>query len=537
MTISARDARHLERLITELSQPAAYELGGGSGVQVVVLQTHISVVFLVGEHAYKIKKPVELSFLDYVSLEERRRYCGEELRLNRRLAADIYLDMLPIVETPDGLRVGGPGPAIEYAVRMQRIPDECLLGNRIAAGQDCRSIIDVVARRLAEFHAVQPRGPAVRETAGFACVARNARDNFEETRAHVGDLIDSKLHSRLATLVEESLARHRPCIEARARDDRACDAHGDLRLEHVAWFPDRPSPHDLQIIDCVEFNERFRYADPISDTAFLVMDLLAASEPELARHLKTAYVEASGDREGESLWPFYIAYRSMVRAKVRGFQACDALLPELARARARVLARRHYLVALAALEPPDARPALVLIGGLPGVGKSTLARALALSCKFEVLQSDRVRKELAGVVDGAAAASFGTGIYTPEHTTRTYDECRRRAESILMRGQRCIIDANFALSALRRPFLEIGKALAVPIVFLQVQLSQPETERRLRQRHCDVSDADVEIHRRQAALWQEPTEFSQTRRACIDAMDSQAALDAARRELEVRGLA
>jgi predicted kinase len=257
------------------------------------------------------------------------------------------------------------------------------------------------------------------------------------------------------------------------------------------------------IIDGIEFHERFRHADPVADVAFLVMDLEAIGQHGLASAFADAYFEASGDLEGRDLLPFYTSYRAAVRGKVEGLKAAE---PEIAaddRARAMEKARARWLLALGALEAESERPCLILVGGLPGAGKSTLARGLAELGGFTVIRSDVVRKELAGVAPAASSsAATRQAIYTPEWTEHTYAECLRRAEGELFEGRRVLVDATFAVEAKRRLFLEAGDRWGVPATLLVCQADPLVVEKRLRERKGDASDADWSIHLQAAAAWE-----------------------------------
>ena len=235
-------------------------------------------------------------------------------------------------------------------------------------------------------------------------------------------------------------------IEERADRGVPCDGHGDIRLDHVYLFRDSRPPDDLAIVDCIEFNLRFRAADPIADMAFLVMDLMRHGHPELAYSFRDAYLAATGDAQGARLVPFYVAYRAAVRAKVNGIKVGSNELSASARIKAERDACAQWLLALSSLEEPGRRPCLVLVGGLPGTGKSTLARELAANAGFEVIRSDEIRKELArrpDAPDNEAAGTYASGIYTPEWTDRTYDECFARADAAVFEGKRVIVDASF----------------------------------------------------------------------------------------------
>jgi aminoglycoside phosphotransferase family enzyme/predicted kinase len=495
----------LAPLIAALSQPRAYP----DPVDVVeVRQTHISVALLAGRWVYKIKKPLRLGFLDYSTLERRRHFCEEEVRINRRLAPAVYVGVVAVAEQDGLVRVEGPGAVVEWAVKMVRLPAEATLRACLERGEvgPDRLVAVAVARHLAAFHARAERSPAIAGSARFAAVARNARDNFTEAADNdqVRTTVSRAVFERLKMLTEAALERLHDTIEARAARGVPCDTHGDLRLDHVYLLPrDAGAAPEIVIIDAIEFNERFRHADPVADMAFLVMDLEAAGAHGLASAFADAYFEASGDFEGQDLLPFYTAYRAAVRGKVEGLKSAA---PEVAaddRTRAEQKARARWLLALGALEAAPLRPCLLLVGGLPGTGKSTLARGLAERAGFTVIRSDLVRKELADVSAAASGSSaFGHGIYTPEWTDRTYTECLRRAGAELFEGRRVLVDATFAAEARRRLFLDAARGWGVPGMLLVCRADEAVIEKRLRDRKDDASDADWAIYQQAASEWE-----------------------------------
>jgi predicted kinase len=303
-------------------------------------------------------------------------------------------------------------------------------------------------------------------------------------------------------LTETELTRLGPVIEARARRGIPRDTHGDLHLDHVYYFPDREPPADLVIIDCIEFNERFRYADPVADMSFLAMDLRFHGRDELARAFSDAYFRSAQDEEGRGLLSFYTAYRAAVRAKVEGFELVEKEISADERALALSRSRGHWLLALGVLEEPARRPCLVLIGGLPGSGKSTLAADLAAHAGFDVIRSDLVRKELAGVERVSAPCPFGEGIYSAQWNDRTYGECLQRSMSLLFQGRRVIIDASFREEKRRRAFIDTAARWGVPVLFLVCRANADVIRQRLLARKNDVSDADWAVYEQAAAAWQ-----------------------------------
>ncbi|HKB05479.1 MAG TPA: AAA family ATPase [Gemmataceae bacterium] len=509
----------LPELLTALSDPAAYP----RPAQVDVRQTHLSAVFLVGDTVYKVRKPVNLGFVDFTTLEKRKRDCDEEVRLNRRLAPSVYRGAVPITRGGGRVKVGGSGEPIEWAVEMVRLPDEATLKERLARDEVTVPQIENIARRIAEFHRAAQRGEHVSRYGRFDVVAGNARENFIQTAGHVGLTVRRPVYDRCRELTERVLTDLKDVIEARAARGVPCDTHGDLHLSHVYLFPDRPPPDDLVIIDCIEFAERFRFADPVADIAFLVMDLAYHGRPELAPICVDTYFAASGDDEGRRLLPFYVAYRAVVRAKVKGMAAQESEVAEEQRTRMRAEAQAHWLFAFGTLEEPARRPVLALVGGLPGTGKSTLARGLAAAANLTVIRSDEVRKELAGVPRDERAAGF----YTPEWTERVYSECLKRAGDVLRDGGRAIVDASFATNRHRRMFLTMTRQLGVPAVLLVCRAPEGLVRERLRLRRGDVSDAGWEVFEGMRDRWDELSAETRRRTVEVDTTDAAKAVQRA----------
>jgi uncharacterized protein len=524
-------AMDLPDLIAALSDPRAYPMGGAAGVE--VRQTHISAVFLVGDSVFKIRKPVNLGFVDFSTVEKRKRDCDDEVRLNRRLAPKVYRGVVPIVLVDGQIRIGGEGEPLEWAVEMERLPDEATLGRRLARGEITASHVEAIAERIAAFHRDAERGEHVSRFGRFDVVAGNARDNFTQSANHVGQTVRRSVFERCRELTEAALVAKRELIESRAARGVPCDTHGDLHLSHVYLFPDQPPPDDLVIIDCIEFSERFRFADPVADIAFLVMDLAFYGRRDLAKACAEAYFAAAGDEEGRALLPFYMAYRALIRAKVEGIQLGEREIPAEQRERVLHKAEAHWLLALGVLAEPMRRPCLVLVGGLPGTGKSTLARGLTAASGFKVLRTDAIRKELAGVPVGEQAV----GCYTAEWTERTYQECLRRAVDILRDGERVIVDASFSHEGHREQFIEAAFKLGVPAVMFMCRADPEIVHERLQARRGDASDAGWSVYEELAAQWERMSEETERCASEIDTADGTTTVRMAMDRLQRLGLA
>lgn len=517
----------LEQLLDALSQADAYP---GNVGEVEVHQTHISVVFLVGDRAYKVKKPVDLGFVDYSTLERRRQLCRREVELNRRLAPSIYRGVVPIVSVDGALRVGGdPATAdvVEWAVEMVRLDDAATLKSRLARGAVEPAWMDELGALVSKFHRDARRGPEVSAMASFDVVARNALDNFRQSVDQVGETIARPVFERYRARTEAQLEALRPVIEERARSHVPCDTHGDLRLEHVYRIDER-----LVIIDCIEFNDAFRFADPVADAAFLTMDLRFRWADELAGRFEDAYFD--GADQGRALLPFYVAYRSAVRGKVHGIRAVEPEVPPEERAAARRESAAHWMFGWSTLAEPSERPALVGVFGLPGTGKSTLAGDLATAYGFEVIDSDVVRKELAGLSpDHSAADAPGAGIYTAEFSRKTYRACLDRALDRVREGGRVIVDATFRSQEWRVALMQAAKSTGVTGMMLECVLPREVAGARIDRRSGGPSDADWEVYRHMEQTW-EPAATARAR--SVETVDRDDALAAAAKALADFGL-
>lgn len=465
-------------------------------------ETHISWVFLDDERALKVKKPVALGFLDFSTLRARRAACEAELSLNRRLAPDVYRRLVPVTCDATGRHaLDGEGAVVDWAVEMRRLSDGDAADARLAAGTLVRADIARIAEHVAGFHAA---ARADADTARFgepAAIRHNVVENFAQTRESATRYLDPASLAEIERAQLGFLDRHEGLFERRVRTGRVREGHGDLRLEHV-YLDD--AGH-IEIIDCIEFNERFRHGDVCADVAFLSMDLTWHDAPSLSEAFLAAYVRASGDWDLYALVDFYASYRAFVRGKVSLFLADDAgAAPEL-RERAARDARKYFLLAQACEREPLSRPVLYAVAGLVASGKSTLADALADAVDAPVVSSDRTRKELAGVepTQKLAGGTF-TGAYTPAQTEKVYAELARRAGIVLDSGRSVIVDASFRSRALRDFVRTLARKRGVELRLVECRVPAEVARARLaeRARGPSVSDAGIDAYEALTRRWE-----------------------------------
>ena len=474
------------RLIASLSEPALF---GPDCASVTVLETHISYVLLTGTHAYKIKKDVDLGFLDFTSLAKRRHFCERELELNRRLAPALYLDVVPITGTVAAPVVGGTGAALEYAVRMREFPQEALASRLLSRRELGADDIDALAARVASFHAaIAVAGP----DSAFGRpdrVLRDALQNFSQVRPLLATPAERLELNALAGWTEREHTTHLQAFSERHRGGFIRECHGDLHLGNIARIDG-----EMTIFDGIEFDEGMRWIDVASEVAFTVMDLQERGRTDLGHRFLNRYLEITGDYAGLPVLRFYLAYRAMVRAKVALLRAGqpgndDAIRSARAEYRAYVDLARTYA------RPP--RPAIVVTHGLSGSGKTTLTQSLLEALGAVRVRTDVERKRLTGQgTPEGPREGVDRGLYAPEMTDVTYRHVCALAGGVAAAGHVAIVDAACLKRWQRDLFRQEASRLQVPFVIVSFTASDATLRDRVTRRAAhgrDASDADLAV--------------------------------------------
>lgn len=454
------------------------------------IETHISIVLLTGEYAYKFKKPIDLGFVDFTTLDRRRHYCEEELRLNRRLAPNLYLDVVTIGGTCDEPAFN-VSPAIEYCVQMRQFPHTAELEHVLTGNGVKQTDIAELARDIAAFHAntdsVIPDSPF----GTAAAVRRQCLDNFDTIGTGLAEPdLDTELQS-LRQWTEAELGRCQNALTRRHDNGYVRECHGDMHVTNMIWLDNR-----IQVFDCIEFNEEFRWIDVMNEIAFLLMDLDMRGRSDLGHVFLNTYLEAGGDYDGLSLLNLFRVYRSLVRAKVaclraRQDGADDSLQQRFA---SHVNLACRYINA-------DRSPALIITRGFSGSGKTTITDGLIPLTGAVRVRSDIERKRLEGLSASERSYSgIGQGLYDPSHTEQTYERLADCAQSAIRAGWTAIVDATFLQAGQRLRFHNLAQSLKVPFRILDCRAPESVLRERISrraQRGSDASEADTAVLERQ----------------------------------------
>jgi aminoglycoside phosphotransferase family enzyme/predicted kinase len=498
-------------LILSMMRPEVY---GHPVEKCQLIETHISWVILTGPYAYKIKKPVNLGFLDFSRLEKRHFYCDEEVRLNRRLAAQIYLEVVPITGSTEHPSLAGEGPVIEYAVKMVQFPQQAQLDRLLDAGKLRSTHIDAIAQMIADFHRDTEVADDSMVYGSPEQVAQPVVENFaqirEQYRGRAEEQAWSGLLDDLEQWADKSFITLRPLFEERKEGRCIRECHGDLHLRNLAWLDDAPLA-----FDCIEFNPALRWIDVISEVAFLTMDLQARQQPELAQRLLNAYLENTGDYAGTRVLTFYLFYRAMVRAKVDAIRACQPGIGDTEKEEAEKDLLGYLQLAKSYIQPGS--PVLIITRGMSASGKTTLTQPLLEKLAATRIRSDVERKRLFGLqAEQDARAATGAGIYTTNATKRTYMKLAELAGHVIDAGYSVVIDATCQKYEQRELFQSLASIKHVPYVILDFTASVETLRERIVSREKGASDADLAVLEHQITHWQTLRDEEQAHTLVVD---------------------
>lgn len=440
---------------------------------VAVAETHSAAVIFFGDRAYKVKKPVDLGFLDFSTRTARQTACQREVELNRRLSPDVYLGVADVHDPS--------GDVCDHLVVMRRMPPERRLSTLVTAGEPVDDHLWQLAHLVAAFHASAERPPGAATAARAEALAQRWSDSTATLTGHAqrngAGHLDPGLVQHVHDLAVRYLEGRHRLFDRRIEEGRACDGHGDLLADDIFCLDDGP-----RVLDCIEFDDRLRYGDVLADVAFLAMDLGRLGRPDLADRFLDAYREHADDTWPASLAHHHVAYRAHVRAKVSAIRASQGDHASAEAAERLLFLTHEHLEA--------GRVRLILVGGLPGTGKSTLAQGLGDRLGATVLRSDETRKELAGMsLTASAAADLDEGLYAPDFTAKTYEALLERAATALGFGETVILDASWADEAWRNRARRVAEDASADLTELRCEAPTELAARRLRERAANAGQA------------------------------------------------
>jgi len=505
--MSTLSSIHLPGMILALLDTKAYP---DLPEHIELAQTQMSFVLLTDTYVYKIKKPVNLGYLDYTTLGKRYYFCQREVELNRRLSPDVYLGVVTINSDEGKVSIEGTGDTIEYAVKMRRLPHERMMDVLVVQDKISLDMLDRLADKLADFHNKAETNESIGAFGDVAMIRSNTDENFNQTGNYVGRTISQEKYDAIKTHTNRFLEEEESLFRQRINDGRIRHCHGDLHAEHICFT------NGIAIYDCIEFNDRFRYCDVASEIAFLVMDLDHFGRADLSRHFVQRYVRRSNDPQLLEPINFYKCYRAYVRGKVESFELDDPSIESEQKKDIEKIAGDYFDLAYFYTRP---RPVLLITSGLIGTGKTSIANELAKKLGLVVISSDVTRKSLAGIpTTEHRFDDFGEGLYSPEVTEETYQAMFREAEEIVKSGASVILDASFSKSKYRKKAEEIAHQHNADFFVIECKLNEEHIRERLLRREKEVtsSDARLNIFESQKGAFEPFVDVPESRYIAID---------------------
>ncbi|TAG55815.1 MAG: adenylyl-sulfate kinase [Oscillatoriales cyanobacterium] len=507
----------LPPLIQQMLQPGFYPHGVTEPVQLI--QTHISFVLLTGDYTYKIKKPVDFGFLDYSTVEKRQHFCIQELEMNRRTAPEIYLEVLPIIQSGDAFQFGSNSPdvnptqvAVEYALKMRQFPQDSLLLSLLEHGLLTEQIMADLGREVARFHSTAVSNSYIRKFGEVTQIRTAIDNNYRISQKYIGGPQTASQYRETKDYTDAFFDENQDLFERRIANNKIRECHGDLHLRNIAWWQDK-----ILLFDCIEFNEHFRFVDVMYDIAFTVMDLESRGRRDLGNVFLNTYVEQTGDWEGLQVLPLYLSRQAYVRAKVTSLMLDDEAVSTNEKAQISQSAAHYYKLAWEYTKPRSGK--LTLMSGLSGSGKSTAARYLARHTGAIHIRSDAVRKHLGGIPLNERG---GQDLYSDEMTARTYGRLLELGIMLADRGWDVILDAKFDRQNWRTDAMNLAQSHGLPLQIVYCTAPMAVLRQRLQQRRGDIADATAELLTSQQA---EAEPFTQLEQISLNVVDTAQDLD------------
>ena len=472
---------NIASVIFQMQQPQFYPHPVAKNIKLI--QTHASYVFLTGDYAYKLKKEVDFGFLDYSTLSKRKHFLDLEIQLNRQIAPELYLEVLPITQLGDKLALNGLGTPVEYALKMRQFSQRNLFVNLLEAGRLSIEHFTQLGKIVAKFHQDALTNDYISSFGTDTMIKTAVDDNYRQTQHYIDRVQTKEQFTATKAYTDRFFREQKTLFKTRIEDHKIKECHGDLHLKNICLWQEK-----IQLFDRIEFNESFRFVDTMYDIAFTIMDLEARGKPDFANAFLNSYLEHTGDWQGLPLLPLYLCRQAYVRAKVNSFLLDDVELDAAARLEASQAAQNYYRQAWQYTQQNCGN--IILMSGLSGSGKSTVARAIARKYGGIQIRSDAVRKHLAGI---PLDESGSDRIYTSEMTQRTYDRLLELGIMLAKAGFIVILDAKYDRLAHRQTAISQANFQQIPLRIIQCTAPISVLCDRLEQRQGDISDATADL--------------------------------------------